>query len=111
MNVEQIVIAYLTEHGHDGLCLVEEGRIECGCGLDDLAPCGNLGAECVPARGNWESGFRPAVIASQPGTTVGFGGIQPATFAKLDARRRAHGWTWDEYLEIIGSLEEAFDEP
>ena len=64
MNVEQIVVAYLTEHGHDGLCLVEEGHIECGCGLDDLAPCGNLGAECVPARGNWDSGFFPAVVAA-----------------------------------------------
>ena len=64
MNVEQIVIAYLTEHGHDGLCLIEDGSIECGCGLDDFAPCGNLGAECVPARGNWDSGFRPAVVAA-----------------------------------------------
>ena len=36
--------------------------------------------------------------------------VSEETFAKLDARRRAHGWTWDEYLEIIGSLEEAFDE-
>ena len=43
--------------------------------------------------------------------TVGIGGILPETRAKLDDRRRAHGWTWDEYLEIIGSLEEAFDEP
>lgn len=113
MNVTQIVIAYLTEHGHDGLCLVEDGNIECGCGLSDFAPCGNMGAECEAARGNWESGFFPAVSLTprkRKRSTVGIGGIQPATRAKLDARRRAHGWTWDEYLDIICSLEEAFDE-
>lgn len=43
-------------------------------------------------------------------STVGIGGIQPATRARLDVRRKAHGWTWDEYLDIICSLEEAFDE-
>jgi hypothetical protein len=55
---------------------------------------------------------RETLPAPQPRqrTTVGIGGIQPATRAKLDARRRAHGWTWDEYLEIIASLEEAFDD-
>jgi len=55
---------------------------------------------------------RETLPAPQPRkrATVGIGGIRPATRAKLDARRRAHGWTWDEYLDIIGSLEEAFDE-
>lgn len=42
-TVKEIVIAYLKEHGYDGL--VNDG---CGCWLDDIAPCECLGEECVP---------------------------------------------------------------
>ncbi len=42
-TVIQIVTAYLTAGGFDGLCC--EG---CGCELADLAPCGE-GMGCQPA--------------------------------------------------------------
>lgn len=46
-TVLEIVADYLRAHGHDGLCNPE---IECGCGLGDLAPCGDYcPSECVPA--------------------------------------------------------------
>jgi len=37
-----MVIAYLKEHRFDGLYLPDEkgGDVLCGCGVDDLAPCG-----------------------------------------------------------------------
>lgn len=34
ITVKEIVKAYLKEHGYDGLC-----GDECGCGIEDLAPC------------------------------------------------------------------------
>jgi hypothetical protein len=61
MDVTQIAAAYLAEHGYDGLCVVEDGKIECGCGLGqaDFAPCGGVQAACLAARGNWSDGFVP----------------------------------------------------
>jgi hypothetical protein len=46
MKVIDIVRDYLKQHGHDGLCHVES---ECGCGLDDLAPCGDINGDCEAA--------------------------------------------------------------
>ena len=40
-----IVLEYLTRHGYDGLC---DSDGECACTLDDLAPFGELSAECCP---------------------------------------------------------------
>lgn len=37
---------YLTRHGFDGLCNADAA---CGCGTDDLYPCGELGPNCRPA--------------------------------------------------------------
>ena len=45
MNVKEIVEKYLRDNGHDGLAVNE-----CGCGLDDLMPCGNVSPDCVPAK-------------------------------------------------------------
>lgn len=46
MNVKQIVIAHLRHIGADGLCAEE-----CGCGLDDMMPCGYAGfGDCKPAK-------------------------------------------------------------
>lgn len=36
MTVKEIVKAYLKDHDIEGLCAPE-----CGCGVDDLAPCGD----------------------------------------------------------------------
>lgn len=44
MTLHEIVAEWLREHGYDGLC-----RDTCGCGLDDLMPCGEPGDDCVPA--------------------------------------------------------------
>jgi hypothetical protein len=54
MTVIEIVKAYLTEHGHDGLCNPEA---ECGCGIGGLAPCGEMGERCEPARLDEEADF------------------------------------------------------
>ena len=37
-TIEEMVRKYLETHGYDGLCNLE---IECGCGIDDLFPCGD----------------------------------------------------------------------
>jgi hypothetical protein len=44
LDVRGIVKEYLTAHGYDGLFC--EG--ECGCLLDDLAPCGQAFDGCEP---------------------------------------------------------------
>ena len=45
MNVKQIIIEHLKSIGADGLC-----TDDCGCGIDDLAPCECWCPDCVPAR-------------------------------------------------------------
>ena len=45
MNSRQIVRLYLESNGFDGL---HDGD-ECGCGTDDLMPCGEFGRYCCPA--------------------------------------------------------------
>lgn len=44
MTVEEIVAAYLKEHGYDGL-YADYG---CGCEFDDLMPCGDPSSNCAP---------------------------------------------------------------
>ena len=46
MNCKEIIKNYLKDNGYDGLCHVET---ECGCGLDNLAPCGVWMWLCEPA--------------------------------------------------------------
>lgn len=46
ITVESIVRKALVEMGADGLCHPDS---ECGCDVNDLAPCGDLGSECQPA--------------------------------------------------------------
>ena len=47
MTVGEIVKQWLEEHGCDGLC---DPDAECGCGIEDLNPCGGLYDDCIPAR-------------------------------------------------------------
>lgn len=44
MNVKEIIIDYLKSHGYDGLC-----NDDCGCGIDNIAPCDECFLSCVPA--------------------------------------------------------------
>lgn len=47
MTIEDIIKQYLKDNGFDGLCNPD---LECGCGLDDLMPCGGEGViDCEPA--------------------------------------------------------------
>ncbi len=39
----EIILQYLEDHNCDGLC-----NDDCGCKKDDLAPCGDMPADCVP---------------------------------------------------------------
>jgi hypothetical protein len=43
MTVTEILKDWLKSHGYDGLCH-EDG--ECGCLIDDLGPCGEVGGTC-----------------------------------------------------------------
>ena len=43
MNVREIVTEYLIKNGFDGLC-----TYDCGCFIDDLAPCNQDCMECEP---------------------------------------------------------------
>lgn len=46
LNVKKILSEWLKEHAFDGLC---HNFHECGCALDDLAPCAEISPECEPA--------------------------------------------------------------
>ena len=48
MDVKKMVYLFVERHGMDGLCNAE---FECGCGLDDFAPCiDGPYPDCVMAR-------------------------------------------------------------
>lgn len=44
MEVREIIKTWLTEYGYDGL--YDPG--ECGCIIEDLAPCGQISGGCIP---------------------------------------------------------------
>ncbi len=46
-SVSDIIISKLKRLGCDGLASPDA---ECGCGIDDLAPCGGTCMDCLPAR-------------------------------------------------------------
>ena len=113
------------------MTLVSENDLRQRLGLAPLpepymiAPCPTCGGVHIAG----DCGGRPviAVVTLAPGEVVtqrnghaaqreraprvGIGGLKPETRAKLDARRKAKGWTWDEYLDVLEGLDEAFDEP
>jgi len=45
MNVQEIIIDWLTSHGYDGLYNADG---QCACKLGDLMPCGEPGIDCAP---------------------------------------------------------------
>jgi len=47
MNLKDIIRDWLVAHKCDGL---SNPREECGCGLDDLMPCGEPGMDCEASR-------------------------------------------------------------
>lgn len=51
LTVRDIVKEYLCAHGYDGLFDVKTPNRLCACGclIDNLFPCENWGANCVPA--------------------------------------------------------------
>lgn len=69
MRVLELVAQNLRQLGADGLC-----NDECGCGLDDLAPCKDWIGDCVPAmavkvwdeEGGCETGYIPQEKSSLP---------------------------------------------
>ena len=55
-----IVRDYLVKHGFDGLYVEDSNTgVSCGCGVDDLAPCGEIYQDCIAAYrlGNVYGGF------------------------------------------------------
>lgn len=46
MTVYDIVKQYLQDNGYDGLCNKDH---ECGCWIDDLLCCDEIGMNCEPA--------------------------------------------------------------
>ena len=47
MTVKEIIGNYLKQTGYSGLC-----SDDCGCGLDDIAPCDGNPLDCEPAYNN-----------------------------------------------------------
>ena len=47
MKLRDMAREWLSAHGYDGLC---NPTTECGCGLDNLMPCGEPGEDCVSAK-------------------------------------------------------------
>jgi hypothetical protein len=46
MTAREIIEKYLKDNGYDGLC---NSDVECGCDLDELAPCDSNMLDCEPA--------------------------------------------------------------
>ena len=65
MDVIDIIKAKLNEIGADGL--ISDG---CGCGADDLAPCGAISPTCSPGRRMIARGIEARDFDVEIGDTV-----------------------------------------
>ena len=59
MDVEEILIKELRRLGSDGLY---NSAGPCGCGIGDLAPCGETILRCVPAKLGEDGLYYPMVV-------------------------------------------------
>jgi len=63
VTVREMVREWLDSHGYEGLWTDFGGGEACGCGLDDLAPCGGrdvgLPEDCVAAYRGIDGLFYP----------------------------------------------------
>jgi hypothetical protein len=62
-SVEAIVLAYLKEHGYDGL--INTGR-DCSCSINDLSPCGVLKGWCVAGWRKLGSDYEDDLVTTPP---------------------------------------------
>ncbi len=68
-TVDAMIKANLEALGADGLVNPCE---ECGCGIDDLAPCDSLNLECIAAKWVPKSEADPEIMALQDPDADGY---------------------------------------
>ena len=73
MTTIEIVKKWLAENGYDGLC-----NEDCGCGIDDLVPCGEMGNGCVAAF-KTRDGYSPTPEGSDDENKITVGGKEYIT--------------------------------
>jgi len=64
MDVKSLITEYLKENNLDGLYDDESGEA-CGCGLDNLIPCGMFSETCQPAIKKEDGLFHPSESKKQ----------------------------------------------
>ncbi len=79
MNVIEMVGNQIRLLGGDGLFDEEE----CGCTLDDLAPCGSIGHSCVIAKNRGTKERWAMFPMSLPNATIQRAGASPAPLQSL----------------------------
>lgn len=111
MTVREILTEYLRQHGYDGL--YSPG--ECGCSLDELAPCGGLSLDCeagvkVPCDcgGNCDWHIGPRSHTAAGATEAAPGKCLPTTTEMYGSDPDfTGGMTTDEYIRSMRGMTEA----
>jgi hypothetical protein len=73
MDVLELLTEKIKAEGGDGLM---NARLECGCILDDLAPCGCVGHECVLARRGPGDGEYDFIMHEMPRDDLSCAGVE-----------------------------------
>ena len=79
MTIETIIKQAIAAAGGDGLCNTE---LDCGCAVDELAPCNAVGMACEVARSRI-LGAEERVGECGPGDRI-FDPVQPRPGARHD---------------------------